>query len=149
MNVILMEKVKGLGAMGDVVSVKGGYARNFLIPNAKAKMATADNVAAFEARRAELEAAASKALAEAQATHEKMQGVVVAIEAKTGDEGKLFGSIGTQDIVDALAAQGFAVERRQVQMPDGAIRLVGTYELTVSLHAEVDAEITVDVKGIE
>jgi large subunit ribosomal protein L9 len=147
MNVILMEKVKGLGAMGDVVSVKGGYARNFLIPNGKAKMATAANVEVFEARRADLEAAAAQALADAQALHEKMQGLVVVIEAKAGDEGKLFGSVGTQDVVDALATQGFTVERRQVQMPDGAIRVVGTFELTVALHADVNATITVDVKA--
>ncbi len=147
MNVILMEKVKGLGAMGDVVSVKGGYARNFLIPNGKAKMATAANVEVFEARRAELEAAAAQGLADAQALHEKMQGLVVVIEAKAGDEGKLFGSVGTQDVVDALATQGFTVERRQVQMPDGAIRVVGTFELTLTLHADVNATITVDVKS--
>ncbi|MCI4410994.1 MAG: 50S ribosomal protein L9 [Thiotrichales bacterium] len=147
MNVILMEKVKGLGAMGDVVSVKGGYARNFLIPNGKAKMATEGNIQVFEARRAELEAAAAVALSAAQALHEKMQGLVVAITAKAGDEGKLFGSVGTQDVVDALATQGFAVERRQVQMPDGAIRVVGTYELTLALHADVNATITVDVKA--
>lgn len=148
MNVILMEKVKGLGAMGDVVSVKGGYARNFLIPNGKAKMATAANVEVFEARRAELEAAAAQALADAQALHEKMQGLVVVIEAKAGDEGKLFGSVGTQDVVDALATQGFTVERRQVQMPDGAIRVVGTFELTLALHADVNATITVDIKAV-
>jgi large subunit ribosomal protein L9 len=148
MNVILMEKVKGLGAMGDVVSVKGGYARNFLVPTGKAKMATAANVEAFETRRAELEAKAAADLAAAQATHERMQGLVVSIEAKAGDEGKLFGSVGTQDVVHALAAQGFAVERRQVQMPEGAIRLVGTYELVVSLHADVNATITVDVKAV-
>jgi large subunit ribosomal protein L9 len=147
MNVILMEKVKGLGAMGDVVSVKGGYARNFLIPNGKAKMATAANVEVFEARRADLEAAAAQALADAQALHEKMQGLVVVIEAKAGDEGKLFGSVGTQDVVDALATQGFTVERRQVQMPDGAIRVVGTFELTLALHADVNATIMVDVKA--
>jgi large subunit ribosomal protein L9 len=147
MNVILMEKVKGLGAMGDVVSVKGGYARNFLIPNGKAKMATAANVEVFEARRAELEAAAAQALADAQALHETMQGLVVVIEAKAGDEGKLFGSVGTQDVVDALATQGFTVERRQVQMPDGAIRVIGTFELTLALHADVNATITVDVKS--
>lgn len=147
MNVILMEKVKGLGAMGDVVSVKGGYARNFLIPNGKVKMATAGNIEVFEARRAELEAAAAASLAAAQALHETMQGLVVVIAAKAGDEGKLFGSVGTQDVVDALASQGFAVERRQVHMPDGAIRVVGTYELTVALHADVNATITVDVKA--
>jgi large subunit ribosomal protein L9 len=147
MNVILMEKVKGLGTMGDVVSVKGGYARNFLIPNGKAKMATAANVEVFEARRAELEASAAQALVDAQALHEKMQGLVVVIEAKAGDEGKLFGSVGTQDVVDALATQGFTVERRQVQMPDGALRVVGTFELTIALHADVSATINVDVKA--
>lgn len=147
MNVILMEKVKGLGAMGDVVSVKGGYARNFLVPTGKAKMATEGNVQAFEARRAELEAKAAADLANAQATHERMQGLVISIEAKAGDEGKLFGSIGTQDIVDALVGQGFTVERRQVQMPEGALRLVGTYELVIALHADVNASITVDVKA--
>lgn len=147
MNVILMEKVKGLGAMGEVVSVKGGYARNYLVPNAKAKMATADNVQAFEVRRAELEAKAAADVASAQELHERMQGLVVSIEAKAGDEGKLFGSVGTQDVVDALAAQGFTVERRHVHMPDGAIRIVGTYELSVSLHADVSATVTVDVKA--
>lgn len=147
MNVILLEKVKGLGAMGDIVSVKGGYARNFLVPNRKAKMATADNVKKFEAERAELEAQAAAALAEAQQLHEKMQGLVVSIEAKAGDEGKLFGSVGTQDVVDALAVLGFKVERRDVQMPNGAIRTVGTYELVVSLHAEVDSTITLDIKA--
>lgn len=147
MNVILMEKVKGLGAMGDVVAVKSGYARNFLVPKGKARVATEGNLQAFEARRAELEAKAAADLAAAQATHEKMQGLVVSIGAKAGDEGKLFGSVGTQDVVDALAALGFAVERRQVQMPDGAVRVVGTYELVIALHAEVDATITVDVKA--
>jgi large subunit ribosomal protein L9 len=147
MNVILMEKVKGLGAMGDVVTVKSGYARNFLVPKGKARVATEGNLQAFEARRAELEAKAAADLATAQATHEKMQGLVVSIGTKAGDEGKLFGSVGTQDVVDALATLGFAVERRQVQMPDGAIRVVGTYELVIALHAEVDATITVDVKA--
>jgi large subunit ribosomal protein L9 len=147
MNVILMEKVKGLGTMGDVVSVKSGYARNFLVPTGKARMATEGNLQAFETRRAELEAKAAADLAAAQATHETMQGLVVSIGAKAGDEGKLFGSVGTQDVVDALATLGFTVERRQVQMPDGAIRVVGTYELVIALHAEVDATITVDVKA--
>ncbi len=147
MNVILMEKVKGLGTMGDVVSVKSGYARNFLVPTGKARMATEGNLQAFEARRAELEAKSAADLAAAQATHEKMQGLVVSVDAKAGDEGKLFGSVGTQDVVDALATLGFAVERRQVQMPDGAIRVIGTYELVIALHADVDATITLDVKA--
>lgn len=147
MNVILLEKVKGLGAMGDIVSVKGGYARNFLVPTGKAKMATPDNVATFEARRAELEAQAVANLTNAQQLHEKMQGLVVSVEAKAGDEGKLFGSIGTQDVVDALSTLGYQVERRQVQMPNGAIRTVGTFELVISLHPEVDSTITLDIKA--
>jgi large subunit ribosomal protein L9 len=147
MNVILLEKVKGLGAMGDIVSVKGGYARNFLVPTGKAKMATPDNVATFEARRAELEAQAAANLANAQQLHERMQGLVVSVEAKAGDEGKLFGSIGTQDVVDALSTLGYQVERRQVQMPNGAIRTVGTFELVISLHPEVDSTITLDIKS--
>ena len=145
MNVILMEKVKGLGAMGDVVSVKGGYARNFLIPNGKAKMATAANVEVFEARRAELEAAAAQALADAQALHEKMQGLVVVIEAKAGDEGKLFGSVGTRDIADAITAAGVAVAKSEVKLPNGTIRETGEFNIALQLHAEVTATIKVVV----
>ncbi|MDY0136643.1 MAG: 50S ribosomal protein L9 [Thiomicrospira sp.] len=147
MNVILLEKVQNLGGLGDQVSVKAGYARNFLIPQGKAKPATKENVAAFEARRVELEKLAAEALVAAQALFEKMNGMVVSVEASAGDEGKLFGSIGTQDIADALKASGFDVERRHVRMPDGALRHTGTFEIDVQLHTDVVASINVEVKA--
>jgi len=147
MNVILLEKVQNLGTLGDQVTVKSGYARNFLIPQGKAKPATKDNVAEFEARRAELEKQAAAALADAQAVYEKMNGTVVTVEASAGEEGKLFGSIGTQDIADALCASGFELERRHVRLPDGALRHTGTFEIDVQLHTDVVASITVEVKA--
>lgn len=149
MNVILLEKVQNLGSLGDQVSVKSGYARNFLIPQGKAKAATKDNVAEFEAMRAELEKAAAAELAVAQGIYENLNGQVVTIESVAGDEGKLFGSVGTQDIADALKAAGFAVERRDVRMPEGALRHVGIYEIDVQLHTDVVASITVEIKAIE
>jgi len=149
MNVILLEKVQNLGSLGDQVSVKSGYARNFLIPQGKAKAATKENVEAFAEIRAELEKAAAAELAVAQGVYENLNGQVVTIEATAGDEGKLFGSIGTQDIADALKASGFDVERRAVRMPDGVLRHVGTYEIDVQLHTDVIASITVEVKAIE
>jgi large subunit ribosomal protein L9 len=147
MNVILLEKVQNLGGLGEQVSVKPGYARNFLIPQGKAKPATKDNVAEFEARRAELEKVAAEQLAAAQATYEKMNGMVVSVEASAGEEGKLFGSVGTQDIADALSAAGFTVERRQVRMPEGVLRHTGTFEIDVQLHTDVVASINVEVKA--
>ncbi|WP_127470884.1 50S ribosomal protein L9 [Thiomicrorhabdus aquaedulcis] len=147
MNVILLEKVSNLGGLGDQVSVKSGYARNFLIPQGKAKSATKDNLAAFEAMRVELEKAAAAELAVAQGVYENLNGQVVTIEASSGDEGKLFGSVGTQDIADALKAAGFDVARRDVRMPEGVLRHVGTYEIDVQLHTDVIASITVDVKA--
>ncbi|BBP43578.1 50S ribosomal protein L9 [Thiosulfativibrio zosterae] len=147
MNIILLEKVQNLGNLGDNVTVKSGYARNFLIPQGKAKPATKENIAEFEARRAELEKLAAEALANAQAVYEKMNGLVVAVESVAGDEGKLFGSIGTHDIADALIASGFEVERKAVRMPEGALRHVGTYEIDVQLHTDVVASITVEVKA--
>ncbi len=147
MNVILLEKVQNLGGLGDQVAVKAGYARNFLIPQGKAKPATKDNVAAFEARRAELEKLAAEALAAAQAVYEKMNGMVVSIEASAGDEGKLFGSIGTQDIADALKTSGFEIERRHVRMPEGVLRHIGTFEIDIQLHTDVVASINVEVKA--
>lgn len=149
MNVILLEKVQNLGNLGEQVTVKSGYARNFLIPQGKAKPATKENLAEFEARRAELEKQAAEALASAEAIFEKMNGTVVAIEATAGDEGKLFGSIGTHDIADALQAAGFEVARKAVRMPEGALRHVGTYEIDVQLHTDVVASITVEVKTEE
>jgi len=147
MNVILLEKVQNLGSLGDQVSVKSGYARNFLIPQGKAKAATKENVAEFETIRAELEKAAAAELAVAQGVFENLNGQVVTVESVAGDEGKLFGSIGTQDIADALKTTGFDIERRDVRMPEGALRHVGTYEIDVQLHSDVVASITVEVKA--
>ncbi|WP_029407537.1 50S ribosomal protein L9 [Thiomicrorhabdus sp. Milos-T2] len=149
MNVILLEKVQNLGSLGDQVSVKSGYARNFLIPQGKAKAATKENVAEFEKIRAELELAAAAELAVAQGVYENLNGQVVTIESVAGEEGKLFGSVGTQDISDALKASGFDMERRDVRMPEGALRHVGTYEIDVQLHTDVVASITVEVKATE
>lgn len=147
MNIILLEKVQNLGSLGDQVSVKSGYARNFLIPQGKAKAATKENVAEFDKIRADLEKAAAAELAVAQGVFENLNGQVVTIESVAGDEGKLFGSIGTQDIADALKASGFEIERRDVRMPEGALRHVGTYEIDVQLHSDVVASITVEVKA--
>jgi large subunit ribosomal protein L9 len=149
MNVILLEKVPNLGDLGDIVSVKAGYARNYLIPQGKAKPATKENLEAFEARRAELEKQAAEALAAAEALYEQMNGTVVPILASAGEEGKLFGSVGTQDIADALKAAGFEIERRDIRLPEGVLRHVGTYEIAVQLHSDVVADITVDVKPEE
>lgn len=149
MNVILLEKVQNLGSLGDQVAVKSGYARNFLIPQGKAKAATKENIAAFAEIRAELEKAAAAELAVAQGIYENLNGQVITIESTAGDEGKLFGSIGTQDIADALKASGFEVARRDVRMPEGVLRHVGTYEIDVQLHTDVIGSITVEVKAIE
>jgi len=149
MNVILLEKVNNLGTLGDEVSVKSGYARNFLIPQGKAKAATKENIAEFEAKRAELEAAAAAALSVAQGVYENLNGQVFTIESVAGDEGKLFGSVGTHDIADALKAAGFDVQRRDIRMPEGALRFVGTFEIDVQLHTDVVASITIEVKAAE
>ncbi|WP_028486624.1 50S ribosomal protein L9 [Thiomicrorhabdus chilensis] len=149
MNVILLEKVQNLGSLGDQVSVKAGYARNFLIPQGKAKPATKENVAEFEKIRAELEKAAAAELAVAQGIYENLNGQVITIESVAGDEGKLFGSVGTQDISDALVAAGFDVPRRNIRMPEGVLRHVGTYEIDVQLHSDVVASITVEIKAIQ
>ncbi len=149
MNVILLEKVQNLGNLGDVVSVKPGFARNYLIPQGKAKPATPENMAEFEARRAELERQAAEQLAQAQAAYEQLNGQVITISAVAGDEGKLFGSVGTHDIAEKLNEAGFEVERKQVRMPEGAIRQVGTYEIDIQLHPDVVATINVDVQAEE
>jgi len=148
MNVILLEKVQNLGGLGEQVTVKSGYARNFLIPQGKAKPATKDNVAEFEARRAEFEKQAAASLAAAQAIYEKINGMVVKVEASAGDEGKLFGSVGTQDIADALSASGFNVERRQVRLPQGPMRTTGTFEIDIQLHTDVVAAINVEITAV-
>lgn len=145
MNVILLEKVSNLGGLGDQVSVKAGYGRNYLIPFGKAVPATADNVASFEARRAQLQAAADAKLAEAQARANKLAELKVSVAANAGDEGKLFGSVGTADIADALTAAGVAVAKSEVRLPNGSIREVGEFEVDVQVHSEVTATVTVIV----
>lgn len=147
MQVILMEKVANLGGLGDVVKVKDGYARNFLIPNGKAKRATESNLKVFEAKRAELEKAQAELLAQAQERGAKLEGLMVQIAQKAGVDGRLFGSVTNYDIVEALQKQGFEVERSNVRMPDGPIKQVGDTVLTISLHSDVTANITVSVLG--
>lgn len=147
MQVILMEKVVNLGQLGDVVKVKNGYARNFLIPTGRAKRATEANVAEFAERRAELEAAEAAKLADAQARAEKINGLTVQIVQMAGVDGKLFGSVTNADIAAVLAQQGFDVEKSQVRMPSGHLKQVGDYPIDVVLHADVVASITVSVLG--
>ena len=147
MQIILMEKVVNLGNLGDVVKVKDGYARNFLIPQGKAKRATDANRAYFEAKRAELEAAQAAKLGSAQAMAEKLNGTTVQIARKAGVDGRLFGSVSNFDISDALAAQGFTVERAAVRLPDGPLKVIGDAHVQVVLHTEVVATITVSVLG--
>jgi large subunit ribosomal protein L9 len=145
MQVILMEKLANLGNLGDVVKVKDGFARNYLIPQGKAKRATEENRKAFEVRRAELEQAQAAAFAQAQERGAKLDGLTLKIAQKAGVDGRLFGSVTNHDIVDALKAQGFEVERSQVRMPAGALKQVGEYPLQVALHTDVVVTITVAV----
>ena len=147
MQVILMEKMSNLGQLGDVVKVKNGYARNFLIPQGKAKRATEGNKAEFAARRVELEAAEQAKFADAQARAEKLNGLTVQIVQKGGVDGKLFGSVTNADIVAALAQQGFAAEKSQVRMPTGHLKQIGDYSVSIALHTDVVANITVSVLG--
>ena len=149
MDVILLEKIDRLGTLGDVVSVKPGYARNFLLPSGKAKIATEENVKELEARRAELEKLAAEALAAAQVRAEKLNGMSVEITSKAGTEGKLFGSIGTADIADAIKAAGVEVEKKEVRLPTGAIRMADEYDIDLHLHTDVDATVKVVVIGEE
>lgn len=141
MEVILLEKVANLGDLGDKVTVKSGYGRNFLLPQRKATAATAANVAAFEARRAELEKVAAEKRAEAEARAAQLSELEVTITANTGEEGKLFGSIGTHDIADALTASGVEVNRSEVRLPYGTIRQTGEYDVTVHLHTDIEATV--------
>ena len=147
MQVILMEKVANLGNLGDVVKVKDGFARNFLIPQGKAKRATEENRKAFEARRADLEKAQAAALAKAQERAAKLGGLTVQITQKAGPDGRLFGSVTNYDIVEALEKQGHEVERSQIRMPQGPLKQVGDYPIEIALHTDVTAKITVSVLG--
>ncbi len=137
MNVILLEKVGKLGNVGDQVAVKAGFGRNFLIPQGKAIPATTANVADFEARRAELEAAAAEKKSAAEARAAQLAELEVTIEANAGDEGKLFGSIGTRDIAEVITAAGVEVSKAEVKLPEGALRDLGEYEIDIQLHSEV------------
>jgi large subunit ribosomal protein L9 len=146
MEVILLENVGSLGSLGDKVTVKPGYGRNFLVPQGKAVPATEDNVAKFEARRAELEAAAADALAAAEKRAEAIAGLArVQIAATAGEEGKLFGSVGTRDIAEALTAAGCETDKSEVRLPEGVIRELGEYEIMLQLHGDVTATIAVDI----
>jgi len=147
MQIILMQKVVNLGNLGDVVKVKEGYARNYLIPHGKAKRVTEASLAEFEVKRAELERQAGLALAAAQDKAAKMEGLSVTIARKAGVDGRLFGSVSNADIADALAAQGFEVAKSDVRMPNGQLKMIGEVELTVSLHTDVTADIKVVVVG--
>jgi len=147
MQIILLEKVANLGNLGDIVKVKDGYARNFLIPNRKARRATKDAIAEFEVRRAELEKVAAEKLAAAQVVGEKLNGLAFEITQKSGVDGRLFGSVTNADIAAALTKQGFAVEKAQVRLPEGPLKMVGDHPVQVSLHTDVLVDVTVSVLG--
>lgn len=147
MQIILLEKVVNLGNLGDIVKVKDGYARNFLIPNKHARRATKEAIAEFEVRRAELEKVAAEKLTAAQAQGEKLAGSTVQIAQKAGVDGRLFGSVTNADIAEALVKQGFAVEKAQVRLPEGPLKLVGDHAVQVSLHTDVLVDVTVSVLG--
>jgi len=145
MQIILLEKVVNLGDLGDVVKVKDGYARNFLIPQRMAKRATPAAMAEFDARRAELEKAAAEKLAAAQAVADKMNGTAVSVARKAGMDGRLFGSVGNADIADALKAAGFDVDKSAIRLPDGPLKSIGEFPIDVALHTDVLANINVAV----
>jgi len=147
MQVILMEKVANLGNLGDVVKVKDGYARNFLIPHGKAKRATEENLKAFESRRAELERAQNEQLAKAQERGQKLEGLTIQIAQKAGPDGRLFGSVTNYDIVESLAKHGHEVERAMIRMPQGPLKQVGEFPIQIALHTDVTATIKVAVLG--
>jgi large subunit ribosomal protein L9 len=147
MQVILLEKVVNVGNLGDVVKVKDGYARNFLIPQKMARRATTSAVAEFEVKRAELEKAASEKLSASQAQGEKLNGMTVTIAQKAGVDGRLFGSVTNFDIAEALSKQGFAVEKAQVRMPTGPLKTTGEHPVAVALHTDVVVDVTVAVVG--
>jgi len=147
MQVILMEKVANLGELGDVVRVKDGFARNYLIPHGKAKRATEANLKAFESRRADLEKAQADSLGKAQERAAKLEGLTIQITQKAGPDGRLFGSVTNYDIVEALQKQGHEVERANIRMPQGPLKQVGNVPIEIALHTDVTATVTVSVLG--
>ena len=146
MDVILLEKVKNLGDLGDTVKVKPGYGRNFLLPQGKALPATPDNLKVFEARKAELLKKANDSLSAAKMRAEKLAGKTLVIKALTAEEGKLYGSVGPADVVRAAKDAGFDIKRSEVEMPAGPIRQIGSYPMTIRLHTEVEATVTVAIE---
>jgi large subunit ribosomal protein L9 len=149
MEIILLQKVENVGSIGDRVRVKSGYARNFLIPQGKATLATTANIAKFEVRRAELEAKAAAELGAAQARAKKLEGFVIKITMQAGAEGKLFGSVGTVDIADAVGKQGVEIERSEVRLADGPLRTAGEHEVNLHLHTDVDVLLKVVIEADE
>jgi len=149
MEIILLQKVDNVGGIGDLVRVKSGYARNYLIPQGKATLATPENKAKFESRRAELEAKAAAELAAAQARAKKLEGLVLKIEMQAGAEGKLFGSVGTVDIAEEIGKRGIEIERSEIRLHDGPLRLVGDHQIELHLHTDVNVEIKVVISAAE
>ncbi len=147
MEIILLEKIANLGAMGEKVNVKPGYGRNYLIPQGKAAAATVENIADYEARRTELEKASADALTAANARRDELLDKVITIASNAGEEGKLFGSVGTADIAHALTEGGAAVERHEVRLPEGAFRMVGEYDVILQLHTDVDVTIKLVIEA--
>ena len=150
MEVILLEEIENLGTVGDKVSVKSGFARNFLVPQGKAKLATKEAIAEFEAQRAELERAAAEAKAEAEQRKSAIEALdVIQIEARVGSEGKLFGSVGVAEICEAIEAVGGDVQKSEVRMPEGALRVTGEHVVDIHLYTDIDTQITVNIVGVE
>jgi large subunit ribosomal protein L9 len=149
MEVILLQKIANLGDIGDRVKVKPGFGRNYLLPGGKATLATPENIAKFEARRAELEAKAATDLSRAQSRAAALEGFKLSITAKAGSEGKLFGSIGTTDIAEACKAAGHGIERAEVRLPGGPIRMVGEHVITLHLHSDIDVQVPLTVVAEE
>jgi large subunit ribosomal protein L9 len=149
MEVILLQKIANLGDIGDRVQVKPGYGRNYLLPGGKATLATAENIARFESRRAELESKAASELASAQSRAAALEGFKLSITARAGSEGKLFGSIGTADIAEACQKAGHAIERAEVRLPGGPIRTVGEHVITLHLHSDVDVQLPLTIVAEE
>ena len=145
MDVILLKKVENLGSLGDKVAVKGGYGRNFLIPTGRAVLATQDNLQAFEERRAELEKEAAEAQAAAEARKAQLDGLSLCIPCKAGEEGRLFGSVGTADIARTVSETGVALEKQEVRLPHGGLRMAGEYEIEVHLHTDVSATLRLEI----
>ncbi len=149
MEIILLQKVDNVGGIGDRVRVKAGYARNYLIPQGKATLATAANIAKFESRRTELEAKAAAELTAAQARAKKLEGLKLKIEMQAGAEGKLFGSVGTVDIAEAVNKHGVEIERSEVRLAEGPLRVVGEHHIELHLHADVNVGLTVVIEAAE